>query len=183
MPEEGDGVPLWRPSAEEARAGTPATGSEESWVASAAVGADKAAARPPREAEEPNHWAACARSAAEAAWGTAQMPSVEEGGAPSPSRSPQEREVEREVAVLGGPAEAAEVAELRRSEQGLDSREEGEARSEYRCEAEVAQRKPVRSVDSPSAAAAAAAGPPHLVPVRLQSSDQAPGLDWIQTNP
>lgn len=108
------------------------------------------------------------------------MPSEEEADALSPSRLSQEREVEREVVVLGGPAEAAEVAELRRWEQALDSREEGEARSEYPCEAEAVQRKPVRSADSPSAAAAE--GPPHLVPLPPPSSDQAPVLDWTRAN-
>lgn len=49
------------------------------------------------------------------------MPSAEEAAAPAPSRLPQGREAEREVAVLGGPAEAAEAAELRRSERALDS--------------------------------------------------------------
>lgn len=53
--------------------------------------------------------------------------------------------------------------------------------SEYPCEAEAAQRKPVRSVGSPSAAAAV--GPPHLVPLQLQRSDQALVLDWTQANP
>lgn len=62
--EQGDGVPLWRPSAGAARAGTPATGSEESWVASAAAGADTAVARLPLQAAEPHHWAAYAHSAA-----------------------------------------------------------------------------------------------------------------------
>lgn len=62
--EEEDGVPLGRPSAEEARAGTLATGSAESWVASAAAEAETAVARLARQTAEPHHWAACARSAA-----------------------------------------------------------------------------------------------------------------------